>query len=156
MSDTVITSTLQGNVLIIETADGSITYDSRFLVAALLIFVAKGNGKIEPEESATMIDLLEEQFSLPSADALELLTTAMNEMDERPELGRSLAELAGTLPEQQQEDIALMALKVIAASGRRDIGEMEQFNAAVDAAKISPEIVHRAFSRYFAETMPGD
>jgi hypothetical protein len=31
---------------------------------------------------------------------------------------------------------------------------MEKFNQAVEAVNISPEIVHRAFDRYFAETMP--
>ncbi len=156
MSDTIITSTLDGNVLVIETRDGPVTYDSKFLVAALLIFVAKGSGRIEPEESAKMIDLLEDYFDLQGAESLELLTQAMTEMDERPGLAQSLTELARTLPDSQKEDIALMALKVIAADGRRDVGEMEQFNAAVEAAEISPEIVHRAFSRYFAETMPGE
>ena len=48
-----------------------------------------------------------------------------------------------------------MALKVIAADGRREVGEIEQFNKAVEAIGVSPEIVHRAFDRYFAETMPG-
>jgi len=48
-----------------------------------------------------------------------------------------------------------MALKVVAADGRREVAEMEKFNQAVEAIGISPEIVHRAFDRYFAETMPG-
>lgn len=156
MSDTIITSTLDGNVLVIETSDGPVTYDSKFLVAALLVFVAKGSGKIEPEESAKMIDLIEDHFKLKGSESLELLTRAMSDMAERPDLGQSLAELGRSLSDEEKEDIALMALKVIAADGRRSIGEMEQFNAAVEAADISPEIVHRAFDRYFVETMPGD
>jgi hypothetical protein len=32
---------------------------------------------------------------------------------------------------------------------------MEKFSEAVDAIGVSPEIVHRAFDRYFAETLPG-
>ncbi len=32
---------------------------------------------------------------------------------------------------------------------------MEKFSQAVEAIGISPDIVHRAFDRYFAETMPG-
>ena len=156
MSDTIITSTLDGNVLVIETSDGPVTYDSKFLVAALLVFVAKGSGAIEPEESAKMIELIEDHFKLKGSESLELLTRAMSEMAERPDLAQSLAELGRSLSDQEKEDIALMALKVIAADGRRTIGEIEQFNAAVEAADISPEIVHRAFDRYFAETMPGD
>ena len=155
MSDTIITSTLDGNVLVIETSDGPVTYDSKFLVAALLIYIARGSGQIEPEETAKMLELIEDYFKLQGAESLELLTRAMGDMAENPDLGASLAELAQTLSDEQKEDIAVMALKVIAADGRREVAEMEQFNAAIEAADISPEIVHRAFDRYFAETMPG-
>lgn len=155
MSDTIITTTLDGKVLVIETKDGPLTYDSKFLVAALMIFVAKGSGQIEPEESAKMLELIEDHFKLQGAESLELLTRAISEMAERPDLGEALAELGQTLSDQEKEDIALMALKVIAADGRREVAEMEHFSTAVEAAHISPEIVHRAFDRYFSETMPG-
>lgn len=156
MSDTIITSTLDGHVLVVETSDGPVTYDSKFLVAALLVYVAKGSGRIEPEESTKMIELIQDHFKMQGAESLELLTRAISELAERPNLGQSLAELARTLSDEEKEDIALMALKVIAADGSREVAEMEQFNAAIEAANISPEIVHRAFGRYFAETMPGD
>ncbi len=102
-----------------------------------------------------MIDLIEEYFQMQGAESLELLTRAMAEMAENPELGQALAELGPTLTEADKEDIALMALKVIAADGRREVAEMEKFNEAVEAIGISPKVVHRAFDRYFAETMPG-
>lgn len=155
MGGTGIHSTLDGDVLVIETGDGKVTYDSKFLVAALLIYVAKGDGSIDPMESARMIDLIEDHFKLAGAESLELLTSAMAELAERPNLGESLAELGRTLSDAEKEEIAVMALKVIAADGRRDVAELEQFNDAVAAAHISPEIVHRAFDRYFSETMPG-
>ena len=155
MSDTIKTKRLEGTKLIVETRDGSETYDSKFLVAALLIFIARGSGTIEPEESAKMIDLIEAHFQMEGSESLELLTRAMSEMTENPELGQALIDLAPTLSEQDKEDIAVMALKVIAADGRRDVAEMEKFNQAVEAIDISPETIHRAFDRYFSETMPG-
>ena len=155
MSDTIITSKLDGNLLVVKTRDGTTTYDSKFLVAALLIFIARSSGQIEPEETAKMLELVEIHFKMQGSESLELLTRAMSEMAERPDLGASLATLGRTLSDQEKEDIALMALKVIAADGRREVAEMEQFNNAVQAAGISPEIVHRAFDRYFAETVPG-
>ena len=154
MSDTIKSKRLEGTSLIVETSEGTKTYDSKFLVAALLIFIARGSGTIEPEESAKMIDLIEEHFRLEGAESLELLTRAMSEMAENPGLGQALIELAPTLSEQEKEDIALMALKVIAADGRRQVAEMEKFNEAVEAIGISQETIHRAFDRYFAETMP--
>ena len=155
MSDTIKSKRLEGTKLIVETADGTETYDAQFLVAAMLIFIARGSGTIEPEESAKMIDLIEDHFHLQGAESLELLTRAMSELAEKPELGRILTELGPTLSDAEKEEIALMALKVIAANGRREVAEMEKFNQAVEAIGVSPEIVHRAFDRYFAETMPG-
>ncbi|MGI9271002.1 MAG: TerB family tellurite resistance protein [Woeseiaceae bacterium] len=155
MSDTIITSRLEGTTLIVETDDSSESYDSQFLVAALLIFVARGSGGIAPEESAKMLDLIQVHFQLQGAESLELLTRAMSELAEKPELGELLAELGRSLSDTDKEDIAVMALKVIAADGRREVAEMEKFNQAVEAVGVSPEIVHRAFDRYFAETMPG-
>jgi uncharacterized tellurite resistance protein B-like protein len=155
MSDTIKSKRLEGTTLIVETQDGEESYDSRFLVAAMLIFIARGSGTIEPEESAKMIDLIEEHFQMEGAESLELLTRAMGEMVDKPELGQVLVDLGPTLTDTDKEDIAVMALKVIAADGRREVAEMEKFSQAVEAIGISPEIVHRAFDRYFAETMPG-
>jgi uncharacterized tellurite resistance protein B-like protein len=155
MSDTIKSSVLRGTELILETRSGTKVYDSKFLVAALLIFVARGSGRIEPEESAKMIDLIEQHFKIQGGESLELLTRAMTDMAENPDLVDELAKLAPTLSDQDREEIALMALKVVAADGRRHVGEMEKFNEAVKSVGISPEIVHRAFDRYFAETMPG-
>ncbi len=155
MSDTIKTAKLDGTMLVVETRDGTEVYDSKFLVAALLVFIAKGSGRIEPEESAKMIDLIEEHFKLQGAESLELLTRATAELAEKPELADLLAELGKNLTESEKEDIAVMALKVIAADGRREVAEMEQFNRVVEAVGVSSDIVHRAFDRYFAETDPG-
>jgi len=155
VNDEIKSKTLRGTTLIVETESGTETYDSKFLVAALLIYVARGSGAIEPEESTKMIDLIENYFQLQGSESLELLTRAMSELAEKPELQESLTELGQTLTDGDKEDIAVMALKVVAADGRREVAEMEQFNQAVAAIGISPEIVHRAFDRYFAETMPG-
>jgi uncharacterized tellurite resistance protein B-like protein len=138
MSDTIITSRLEGTHLIVESGGNTETYDSQFLVAALMIFIARGSGTIEPEETAKMLDLIQEHFQLAGSDTLELLTRAMSEL---------------ALSDADKEDIAVMALKVVAADGRRQVAEMEKFNQAVEAVGVSPEIVHRAFDRYFAETM---
>ena len=152
----IIGSRLEGTTLVIETADGEVRYDSKFLVAALLIYIARGSGRIEPEESARMIDLIEDHFSLEGPESLELITYAMEEMAEKPTLGTLLADVGPTLSNGDKEDIALMGLKVVAADGRRQFEEMEQFHRAMEGLGISPDIVHRAFDRYFAETMPGD
>jgi uncharacterized tellurite resistance protein B-like protein len=155
MSDGIFVSRLEGTKLIVETANGVEEYDAKFLVAALLVYIARGSGQIEPEESAQMIELIEGHFQLQSAQSLELITRAMTEMTEKPQLAEILIELASTLSDSEKEAIALMALKVVAADGHRQFEEMEQFDRAMEALQVSPEIVHKAFDQYFAETMPG-
>jgi uncharacterized tellurite resistance protein B-like protein len=155
MSDGIFVSRLEGTKLIVETANGVEEYDAKFLVAALLVYIARGSGQIEPEESAQMIELIEGHFQLQSAQSLELITRAMTEMTEKPQLAEILIELATTLSDSEKEAIALMALKVVAADGHRHFEEMEQFNRAMEALQISPETVHKAFDQYFAETLPG-
>ncbi len=156
MSDTIVTSRLEGTSLVVETSTTTERYDSQFLVAALLIFVARGSGSIGPEETSKMLELIQVHFHLQSAASLELLTRAMSELAEKPELGELLATLGKSLSDDDKEDIAVMALKVMAADGRREFAEMQKFNEAVEAVGVSPDIVHRAFDRYFAETMPGE
>ncbi len=156
MTEDIVSTRLEGTTLIIETSAGTKTYGSKFVVAGLLVFVARGSGQIEPEESAKIIALIQDYFHLQSAESLELITTVMAELADNPGIVEPLLELAAALSDGDKEDIALMGLKVVAADGRRDFAEMEQFNRAMEAIGIAPDIVHRAFDRYFAETMPGD
>jgi len=154
MTEQILSSRIEGTRLILETSEGPQTYDSRFLVAAWLVFLARSGG-IEPEESSKMIELIEQHFHLQGAESLELIRRAMCELAEKPTLPALLTDLGLTLSDGDKEDIALMGLKVIAADGRREVEEMELFNAAMEAIDIPPENLHRAFDRYFSETMPG-
>ena len=106
MNNKILSSRLAGTTLVIETSDGEKVYDSKFLVAALLIFVARGGGGIEPEESAQMIALIEDYFHMHGAESLELITYAMSELAEHPSLESLLGDLGKTLSDGDKEDIA--------------------------------------------------
>lgn len=151
MSQDPIEPRFEGATLVIETTSGPEAYDSQFLVAALLVFVAKGDGNISDEESQKMLQLIEEQFHLHSAESLELLSRAMTDLAENPDLGSLLRELSNVLTPEEKEDVAVMLLKVVAADGRRDVDEMEMMNVAAEMIGISAETRHKAFERYFAE-----
>jgi uncharacterized tellurite resistance protein B-like protein len=150
----VFISRIEGAKLVVETADGVEEYDSKFLVAALLVYIARSSGHIDSQESDMMIELIGEHFRIPGAEALEIITHAMHEMDDKPQLIEAVLELESTFSDPEKEAMAVMALKVIAADGRREFAEMEQFKQAMEALQISPEIVTRAFNQFFTETMP--
>jgi uncharacterized tellurite resistance protein B-like protein len=88
---------------------------------------------------------------LHSADSLALLSRAMTDLAENPDLTSLLRELSNVLTPVEKEDIAVMLLKVIAADGRRDVDEMEMMNVAAEIIGISAESRHSAFERYFDE-----
>ena len=141
----------EGSTLVIETTSGPETYDSQFLVAALLVFVAKGNGNISEDEVKKMLQLVSEHFHLESGESLALLNRAMGDLADNPDLVGLLKELSNVLSPTEKEDIAIMLLKVIAADGIRNVDEMEMMNVAAEIIDISAEARHSAFDRYFAE-----
>jgi len=58
----------EGAQLIIETSNETEVYDSQFLVAALLVSVAKGDGHISEMETDKMLQLVGDHFHLRSSE----------------------------------------------------------------------------------------
>lgn len=143
---------IEGDELIIETQSTTEVYDAKYLVAALLVFVAKGDGSISGAETAAMIELVNERFGLQSAESLELLTNAMEDLAENPDFESLLKELAPLLSAREKEEAALMMLKVVAADGERDTEEMAKVRVAAELIEIPADRLHRAYDRYFEET----
>ena len=130
-------------------------YDSQFLVAALCVFVAKSTGQITDPETQKMLELVGEHFQLPSGEALGLLTRAMEDLAENPDLVDLLKELGTGLPQEEKKKVAVMLLKVVAADGRQEAEEMEALSEAMEIIDIEPDTMHRAFDRYFTDTQIG-
>lgn len=152
MNDEMKDARFENDELVIETQSTTETYDAKYLVAALLVYVAKGDGVISNEESAQMLSLVSSHFNLPSSDSLEVLQRAIGDLAENPDLRSLLQQLSRVLSEQEKEDIALMMLKVVAVDGKRDADEMEHMQTAAEIIGIPKDAMHRAYDRYFAET----
>ena len=149
MTEDLIEPRFEGTQLIIETGNDTEVYDSQFLVAALLVLVAKGDGVISDYETEKMLQLVGNHFHLKSSESLELLTRAMTDLSENPDLNSLLKELSAVLTSADKEDVAVMLLKVVAADGRQDAEEMDMLSVAAEIIEISPESMHNAFDRYF-------
>lgn len=143
---------LEGDELLIDTQNTVESYDVQYLVAALLVFVAKGDGNISGEETAEMLAMLSDHFELQNSRSLELITNAMEDIAENPDFENLLKDLAPLLATEEKEEVTVMMLKVVAADGRRDVEELEAFQTAAQIIGISAETLHRAYDRYFAET----
>jgi uncharacterized tellurite resistance protein B-like protein len=77
----------------------------------------------------------------------------MEDIAENPDFESLLRELSKLIDDSEKEEVGLMMLKVAAADGRKDAEEMEKLRAAADIIDISADVMHRAYDRYFAETM---
>jgi len=149
MIEEIIEPRFEGAELIIETSNETEVYDSKYLVAALLVSIAKSDGRISEGETAKMLQLVGSHFQLKSSESLELLTRAMANLAENPDLTSLLKELSSVLTSADKEDVAVMLLKVVAADGRQDAEEMDTLSQAAEIIDISSESMHRAFDRYF-------
>lgn len=143
---------VEGNTLVIETQNSTEVYDARYLVAALLVYVAKGDGNISGPQTAQMIELVNEHFGQASSESLEVLTNAMEDIAENPDFENLLRELSRLLTEAEKEEVALMMLKVIAANGRKAAEEITSLRVAAEIVDIAPDTLHRAYDRYFEQT----
>jgi uncharacterized tellurite resistance protein B-like protein len=143
---------LVGDEMIIETQGSTEVYGAKYLVAALLVFVAKGDGNISSSESGEMVELLSAHFDIPRSQSLELLTNAIEEIADNPDFENLLKDLSTLLNVAEKEAVALMMLKVAAADGQKDAEEMDKLRAAAGLIDIPAETLHRAYDRYFEET----
>ena len=126
--------------------------DTKKLAAALLVYVAKGDGVIADEESAAMVQLLNDHFAISSAESLSVLRDAMGDLAVSDDAASVLKLLSDGVSTKEKEEIALMMLKTVAADGRRDPGEMEKIRQAAEIIEIPADSLHRAYDRYFEET----
>lgn len=143
---------IEGDELIIETRSTVEVYDSKYLLAALLIFVAKADRTISIDETGQMLALIEQQFHLPGSESLALLTRAIEDVAENPDMNSLLRDLSSVLSPDEKEDFVVMLLKIAAADGRKDADGMEKLSIATEILGISPDVKHHAYDRYFEET----
>ncbi len=151
MTEDMTVTRFVGTQLLVETGSEIEVYDAQFLVAALLVSIANSDGDISAIETEKMLQLVGEHFELRSSESLELLTRAMENLADNPDLTGILKELASILTSADKEDVAVMMFKVVAADGRQAAEEMDTLAAAADMIGISPASVQRARDRYFAE-----
>ncbi len=143
---------IDGEELIIETQSRTEVYDSKYLLAALLVYVAKGDRTISINETERMLELIQKHFKMPAAESMELLRRVIDDIAENPDMNSLLQDLSQLLNDDEKEDIAVMLLKVAAVDGRQDAEAMDELNLATELINIPPDIMHEAYDRYFEET----
>lgn len=151
MSEEQTITRFEGTKLVVETGDKKEEYDAEFLVAALLVSIANSDGEISAIETQKMLQLVGDHFELKSSESLEILTTAMEDLADNPDLTAILKELSSILTSADKEDVAVMMFKVIGADGREGQEEMQALASAAEIVGISQAQLQKARQRFFAE-----
>lgn len=123
----------------------------RFLTAALLLFVAKGDGNISDVESGRMIDLISSRLKISNAEALACLTEVLNALQDDADIARTLRTLALRLPRAHKREILCMMLDVAAVDEVYHEGEKEAINMASRILDMSDEAIRAACRDFYAE-----
>ncbi len=124
--------------------------DAQFLLSALLLFAAKGDGNISSLESQKMIELLSKRLNLTSSEALESLSGAVMSLADDQDIVQKLRKMSERLSAMEKQEVFTMMLEVAAIDGKRDSGEIEAINFASRILDMSQHAVHEAFGSYFS------
>lgn len=128
----------------------SARYDTAYIVASLLVLVARGDGEVCQAEIDTMIGLVAQRFELTSAAALEHIKTAMQETScdlELPQIVRARVRHLGVSDKQQ---ILTMLLEVAQADGVQQADELRAIEVAAKLIDLPAAAVHEVYRVYFS------
>lgn len=142
---------LEGDKLVVTEAPRETFFDPRFLVAALLEHVARGDGVVCEAETREIIDLVAGYFQLDTSRAEQKFSQALALYSSNLDLVRVGQVLSGILGPAEREDVVVMLLRVIAADGRQGSDELAALDDIVACLSISAQERHAAFTRYFED-----
>jgi uncharacterized tellurite resistance protein B-like protein len=139
----------EGAQLVVGAGEQARTYDARFLLASLLVYVAKGDGSISSIESQKMIELLASRLNIRSAEAMESLSSAVMTLADDHDIAQTLRKVSEGLSKGEKLEVFTMMLDVAAVDGKQDPGEIEAINVAARILGMPRAEVHTAYRSYF-------
>jgi uncharacterized tellurite resistance protein B-like protein len=133
---------IEGAQLVVDVQGESTTYDAKFLISILLVYVAKGDGEIDSSETDRMIDIVSRRFDSSSAEAMGLLSDAVRAFTDGGDLIDKLRKISENLKEAERNDIFDMLLEVIVADGELADGEVRTVEFAGKVLGLSQDAIH--------------
>ncbi len=135
-------SHFKGAQLIIGAEHEAETYDARFLISTLLVYVAKSDGSISALESNRMIDLLAAQLSIPTPEALDRLSGAIMSLSNDKEIATTLQQISQSLSDNEKKEIFAMMVEVVVIDETLEPGEIEAVTLAGQILGLSLDTIH--------------
>lgn len=132
----------EGSKLIVGGREQAESYDARYLISTLLVYVAKSDGEISEQESNRMIELLSTQMKMPGPEALERLRGAIMALSDDVYMVSRLKEIAQGLSEEQKFEVLWMMLDVMAIDQNLERSEMDAVTLGGQILGLSLDTIH--------------
>ena len=142
MGDNHSGSHFEGAQLIVGDKGDATVYDAKFLISILLVYVSKGDGKIDSVETDRMIDIITKRFDSSNAEAMGLLSDAVRSFTDTGDLIEKLREISQGLSNIECSEIFATLLEVIMADGKIEDGEVRTVEAAGKILGLSQDAIH--------------
>ena len=124
-------------------------YDSRFLLSALLVFVAKGDGSISNIESQKLV--LSSRFGIRNSEALDHLSKAVMALTDDSGVTATLRQFSQRMSIEEKRDVFTMMLEIAAADGKQGAAEIDAIDEAAKIMAIPQDAIHAAYQAYFSQ-----
>lgn len=124
--------------------DSAQNYSGIFLVAALLVYVSKGDGVISSEESDAMLHTMTSKLGISNAAALENLRSAIMFLAEDKDAAVHLRSIGMQLGLDQKQKILELMFYVADADGERVSAETERISLTANVLGLNQSEVNRA------------
>ena len=142
MNDTADQPRFEGAQLILGVQERAESYDARFLISTLLVYVAKSDGNISDIESNKMIELLSSKMNIRGAEALERLSSAIMVLSNDEDIVSTLQEISQGLSATEKDEVFTMMLEVMAVDDEMNRGEIEAIKLAGSVLELSQDTIH--------------
>ena len=120
----------KGAQIVAGTGNDTAIHDAKFLISVLLVYVAKGDGKIDSTESDRMVEIVSNRFDSSGAEAMEILSDAVKTFIDGGDLVGRLGEISLGLTDTECHEIFEMLLTVVKADGHLADGEARTIETA--------------------------
>jgi uncharacterized tellurite resistance protein B-like protein len=119
-------------------------YSGVFLVAALLIYVSKGDGAISSQESDEMLATMTTHLSISNAEALENLRKAIMVLPDDRHSAAKLRSIAHELSLSERRQLLQLMFNIAGVDGDHHTGELVSINMAAKVLGLSKSEVSLA------------
>ena len=119
-------------------------YSGVFLVAALLIYVSKGDGAISSQESDEMLATMTTHLSISNAEALESLRNAIMLLPDDRQAAAKLRSIGHELSQSQRRHVLQLMFNIAGVDGDHHAGELNSINMAAKVLGLSKSEVSLA------------